>query len=84
MYVRNCAIAFLPHYLREFQGLFSRVLHHECHLPYTSIGNVVNNGHRPDSTAYTLFKQLPILPEKEIIEIITGRIALVHLLYFWL
>lgn len=32
-YVRNCAIAILPLLPVGVPGLFSRVLHHECHLP---------------------------------------------------
>lgn len=32
-YVRNCAIAILPLLPVGVRGLFSRVLHHECHLP---------------------------------------------------
>ncbi len=84
MYVRNCAIAFLPLLPEGVQGLFSRVLHHECHLPLYIHRNVVNNGHRPDSTAYYIIQTVPILPEKEIIEIITAQNSVGHLLYFWL
>lgn len=41
--------------------------------PYTSIGNVVNNSTGQTQQLITLFKQLHILPEKEIIEIITAQ-----------
>lgn len=45
-------LLFFLYYLREFQLLFSGYHDTNAICPYTSIGNVVNNGHRPDSIAY--------------------------------
>lgn len=74
MYVRNCAIAFLP-LLPEgvpwaiFAGIASRMpfapIHPSAMLLIMATGQT--------QQLITLFKQLPILPEKEIIEIITAQ-----------
>ncbi|EOZ5403809.1 ShET2/EspL2 family type III secretion system effector toxin [Escherichia coli] len=73
-YVRNCAIAFLP-LLPEgvpgaiFAGIASRMpfapIHPSAMLLIMATGQT--------QQLITLFKQLPILPEKEIIEIITAQ-----------
>ncbi len=68
-------LLFCPYYLWEFSGLFSRVLHHECHLPlYIHRQCSVNNGYRPDSTAYYIIQTVAAYSlKKEIIEIITAQ-----------
>lgn len=66
-------LLFCPYYLWEFQGYFRGYCITNAICPYTSIGNVVNNGYRPDSTAYYIIQTVAHTPEKEIIEIITAQ-----------
>lgn len=55
-------LLFCPYYLREFQGYFHGYRDTNAICPYTSIGNVVNNGHRPDSTAYYIIQTVTHTP----------------------
>ncbi len=73
MYVRNCAIAFLPLLPEGVPGYFHGYRDTNAICPYTSIGNVKIMATGQTQQLITLFKQLPILPEKEIIEIITAQ-----------
>lgn len=61
-YVRNCAIAILPLLPEGVPGYFHGYRDTNAICPYTSIGNVVNNGHRPDSTAYYIIQTVAHTP----------------------
>lgn len=55
-------LLFCPYYLWEFQGYFRGYCITNAICPYTSIGNVVNNGYRPDSTAYYIIQTVAHTP----------------------
>lgn len=61
-YVRNCAIAILPLLPVGVPGYFRGYCITNAICPYTSIGNVVNNGYRPDSTAYYIIQTVAHTP----------------------
>lgn len=74
MYVRNCAIAILPLLPEGVPGaIFAGVATRMPFAPIHPSAMLLIMATGQTQQLITLFKQLPILPEKEIIEIITAQ-----------